>query len=387
MLASFPATTTDERRVATAHCITTTVLLSAVLWIGTGARGIADVVGDESLLHEAAFAYEENVAKLRTWVSELEVNDKSKQPPSPGLFVAQTNTHHVWFAYDRDLSAYIVRWRCIASDATDAEGKKHPSWKDNQESGEMAIDSDLYRISIYDPKRDKLAQGPSIAKTVGTQARDSGPFEELLIPIELFQHHGESPPSYWRRIWDGARETKEMNVDLSSNGPEILFRIAVPVHNTIQEYVIDRSKGGMLIYTLSDEPNVKWTTQVALAEIAGVWVPSRIERSRVERGGDGQVVKEHWRELRWTKNLVNVDIPPSQFTVDAFRDGRPARLVDLRTKGVTKLGQPVPQVVATAPAPPAPRGVTLRSALVYAAAFGIPLVLLVWYSWRRLRQP
>jgi len=112
---------------------------------------VAEIRGDVAQIDRACVAFETNIAKLRTWVAEIEVRDRSSRPPSPGLFTSQSQRDLVTMSYDRDFPAFMVRWRCVESTAID-DSKERPGWNDSREWGEMMVDESFYKITIYDPR-------------------------------------------------------------------------------------------------------------------------------------------------------------------------------------------------------------------------------------------
>jgi len=140
----------------------------------------------------------------------------------------------------------------------------------------------------------------------------------------------------------------------------------------------------MLVYSFLEDKFAVQEQSVELQNAGDVWIPAAIHRSRVEvKDGQRQEGDSAYRDIIWKTNLVNVEIPKSHFTVDSFRDGRPARILDWRTKGITKLEGQRPD---KSPAAPETAANPRRSILTYILAAAVPLVLMALFSWRRLRR-
>lgn len=379
--------------------------LAWLLIVGADTPAAAELRGDGHWIDRVCVAYEENLAKLRTWTAEVEVRDRGSDTP---LFQRRDDRFVVTWLYDRDLPAYRVMWRCVQSSGV-REGKDIGGWNTGAELAELFTGGTIYRIPVYFASKDgsprsakesppdgpapKTLRGPNIVTGEPSPRKPVGNFEERLVPQELFWLRGVPLSDKVRQWVRYAQQLSEViQCDVAAEGDLVTIRVSHPANS--ETAVVDIAKGGLLVQWQTQGEKMSEGQQIEPACINGVWVPTHIrrwhseQRSGVPEGGSSEGTGSRMRlerDLIWRVNRVNEPIPESEFTVEALRAGRPATITDFKTLAVTRVGPSGEELPA--------RGAAARQAkpgarwgVGFLAAVGLPLALLAYYGWRRLRR-
>jgi hypothetical protein len=362
-------------------------LLILGTWTG-GQRAWAQIVGEIETIDQISIVYEENLAKLNTWVAELRVIDKGENTE---LSRSDESLAEVSLAYDRTIPAHLIRWRCKQWSSVSYDGKRDGG-PQGSETGELVRAGNAYRLPLYEPHKDANDQGPLIVTGLAAASRPTSDYGRRLVPLELFWYRHSPVPDRLRGMVTIVRNAPDAyRLEIVRNGSEV--SLTATSRNAKEQMVFDLQKGGLCLSGSYQSSSGTDSQRMDVVQVNGVWVPSRIVRKQIKerRAKEADAAPQRptvlEREIVWTANLVNVPIPEEQFTVDALRAGRPATLSDAKTLAVTRVGpsgEELPGRRGGAAAGQAKPGA--RWGVGFLAAVGLPLALLAYYGWRRLRR-
>src|SRR5262245_23870521 len=113
---------------------TIAALLTLVVAAALATTARADIEGDAALVEQACAASERNLAALRTWTAEIELQQTYQDPK-----LESSVTAAMTFAFDRDKPAWTFDWECVKSMSTN-DGKEQPGYADGNIDAELMVD-------------------------------------------------------------------------------------------------------------------------------------------------------------------------------------------------------------------------------------------------------
>jgi hypothetical protein len=295
-------------------------LFGAAMAAASGAGARADIEGDATLVEQACAAYERNVAALRTWAAEIEVQDARQE----GKLLTSV-TSAVTFAYDRDKPAWTFDWQCVKSLLTE-DGRQQPGYADGNIDAELMVDGKLFKLRFYEAQSERSRR--FIHTSLALIDHRAGDFEYRVVPHQLFWYGGnDSFAERQRRALVQAKSLFNRNMKITRDGDllKINYRADYLASQLKEETVIDVAQGGSRVSHLSDTGRMTHEWRYEVEEKNGVWVPTLIHHKYDDMLPDGG--KKHVeRRMIWKKNVVNEPLDPQLFTLTSLRKGQVALL-------------------------------------------------------------
>jgi len=280
----------------------------------------ADIEGDAALVEQACAASERNLAALRTWTAEIELQQSYRDPKLESSITAA-----VTFAYDRDKPAWTFDWECLKSLGTN-EGKEQPGYADGNIDAELMVDGKLFKLTYYDPRSQQSMR--FINTSLALIDRRAGDFEYRIVPHQIFWFGGNDYFAERQRralVQASSLFNRTMKITKGGDLLKITYRANYLTGYLQEETVVDVAKGSSVLSHKSETDRLKHNWRIEVTEQNGVWVPERVEHKYDDTLPDGSQ-KHVERRMIWKKNVVNEPLDPQVFTLTSLRKGQPALL-------------------------------------------------------------
>jgi hypothetical protein len=305
-------------------------VIVAMATLATSAR--ADIEGDAALVEQACAASERNLAALRTWTAEIELQQSYRDPKLDSSVTAA-----VTFAYDREKPAWTFDWECLKLMGTN-EGKEQPGYADGNIDAELVVDGKLFKLTYTDPRSQQSRR--FINTSLALIDRRAGDFEYRIVPHQIFWFGAnDSFAERQRRALVQASSLFNRTMKVTRDGDllKITYRANYLTGYLQEETVVDVAKGSSVVSHKSETDRMTHNWRIEVAEQNGVWVPARMEHKYDDTLPDGSQ-KHVERRMTWKKNVVNETIDPQVFTLTSLRKGQTALLQTINREQIVLPG-------------------------------------------------
>ncbi|HEX7379444.1 MAG TPA: hypothetical protein VF278_20140 [Pirellulales bacterium] len=279
---------------------------------------MAGIKGDVGLLRTTVDAYRDNLRRLKSWQARIELTRLTRKSVLP-----RESRATIDFSYDRSRDSTTWHWSPDESAPNPGPPGSPLDPITGVRSKELGGSAHIGLI----PRRSESE--PRVAQVFPEGQLKPGLGAEEFDPLLFFTNQQEigAMLDHYIEVADGARVN---HTSVRRERDVVILDVDTPKRLTRFEF--DLTKSGNLTFFLSDAKDTQgrlgeWRCEYA--HIAGVWVPDKVTRHRLNRG----TREEMDITYRWLENKVNVPVAAEAFSLERL-GARPGDIVADNRAGV-----------------------------------------------------